>query len=79
MAPSPQCSALAAAKDAQTCIEPSSRDVLRRIATKLGKSEQHVIDICTGTQKPTNAEFNALANVLGIKSEAPHNSAHATT
>ncbi|KAJ7144912.1 hypothetical protein C8R43DRAFT_1130335 [Mycena crocata] len=71
MAPSPQCSALAAAKDRSGL---SYGD----IAAKIGKSEQHVIDICTGAQKPTTEEFNALARALGIQSQAPAISAHTT-
>ncbi|KAJ3817408.1 hypothetical protein F5880DRAFT_1604459 [Lentinula raphanica] len=50
----------------------------KQIATKVGKPEQHVIDVCTGTVKPTAAEFNALATVLGITDAPPHDSAHAT-
>jgi len=71
MAPNPQCAALAAAKD-------KSRMSYADIAGKIGKSEQHVIDICTGTQRPTADEFNALAKALGIQSQAPATSAHAT-
>jgi len=71
MAPNPQCSALAAAK---TRSNMSYAD----IANKIGQSEQHVIDICTGTQKPTTNEFNALATALGIQSQAPAIAAHAT-
>ncbi|KAJ7460863.1 hypothetical protein B0H11DRAFT_2227892 [Mycena galericulata] len=71
MAPNPQCSALAAAKDRSGL---SYGD----IAAKIGKSEQHVVDICTGAQKPTTEEFNALARALGIQSSAPAISAHAT-
>ena len=83
MAPNPQCSALAAAKERKGF---SYAD----IATKIGKSEQHVIDgtslifsqveiindllyrllpahtVCTGKVKPTDAEFNALAQALDI-------------
>ncbi|OBZ78381.1 hypothetical protein A0H81_01980 [Grifola frondosa] len=69
--PNPQCSALAAAKEKKGM---SYAD----IASKLGKSEQHVIDVCTGAATPTQDEFNALAAVLGITSAAPHNSAHST-
>jgi len=71
MAPNPQCSALSAAKD-------RSKMSYADIANKIGKSEQHVIDICTGSQRPTADEFNALARVLGIQSEAPAISAHIT-
>ncbi|KAJ7042077.1 hypothetical protein C8F04DRAFT_1078222 [Mycena alexandri] len=72
MAPNPQCSALAAAKDRSAGLSYSD------IAGKIGKSEQHVIDICTGTQRPTTEEFNALAKALGIQSQAPAISAHTT-
>ncbi|KAJ7118901.1 hypothetical protein C8R44DRAFT_624990 [Mycena epipterygia] len=71
MAPNPQCTALAAAKDRSGL---SYGD----IAGKIGKTEQHVIDICTGAQKPTTDEFNALARALGIQSAPPADSAHAT-
>ncbi|KAJ7253365.1 hypothetical protein B0H12DRAFT_1116867 [Mycena haematopus] len=72
MAPNPQCAALAAAKQKKGMSYAA-------IATEIGTSEQHVIDICTGTQKPTTAEFNALAKALGISSsQAPANSAHVT-
>jgi len=71
MPPNPQCTALAAAK---TRSGLSYGD----IAVKIGSSEQHVIDICTGTQKPTPAEFNALAGALGIQSQVPATSAHTT-
>ncbi|KAJ7885401.1 hypothetical protein B0H13DRAFT_2343273 [Mycena leptocephala] len=71
MAPNPQCTALAAAK---TKANMSYLD----IASKIGTSEQHVIDICTGAQKPTPNEFNALAQVLGIQSQAPAIAAHTT-
>jgi len=70
MAPNPQCTALAAAKDRSGL---SYGD----IAAKINKSEQHVIDICTGTQRPTTEEFDALAKALGIHSAVPANSAHA--
>lgn len=81
-APNPQCSALAAAKQRSGL---SYAD----IATKINKSEQHVIDgvclyvaidkpidalsncrvriVCTGKSKPTDTEFNALAQALGIQ------------
>jgi len=68
MDPNPQCSALAAAK-------VKSGMSYADIASRIGKGEQHVIDICTGAQKPTTDEFNALAKVLGM---LPANPAHAT-
>ncbi|KAJ4474298.1 hypothetical protein J3R30DRAFT_3707091 [Lentinula aciculospora] len=64
MAPDPQCAALNAAKT-RTGMSYS------QIAAKINKPEQHVIDVCTGTVKPTAAEFNALARVLGITDAAP--------
>ncbi|KAJ7063656.1 hypothetical protein C8F01DRAFT_1251181 [Mycena amicta] len=89
MAPNPQCSALAAAKDRSGQLAFS---VLHchpglnihslglsygAIASKIGTTEQHVIDLCTGSQRPTTAEFNSLASVLGI-ANAPATPAHAT-
>ncbi|KIY72286.1 hypothetical protein CYLTODRAFT_55878 [Cylindrobasidium torrendii FP15055 ss-10] len=71
MAPNPQCAALAAAKE-------KSGLSYAQIATKIGDTEDRVIAICTGSQKPTSSEFNNLAKALGITSEAPHDSAHAT-
>jgi len=70
MAPNPQCTALAAAKD-------RSKMSYGDIAAKIGQTEQHVVDICTGVQKPTNQEFDALARALGI-SNAPAIPAHTT-
>ncbi|EEB91297.1 hypothetical protein MPER_10368 [Moniliophthora perniciosa FA553] len=49
-----------------------------QIADKIGQSEQHVVDVCTGKSKPTQAEFNALAQALGITDQPPHDSSHAT-
>ncbi|RDB26182.1 hypothetical protein Hypma_006097 [Hypsizygus marmoreus] len=69
MAPDPQCTALAAAKD-------KSGLSYADIGAKIGKSEQHVIDICTGKAKPTTSEFDALAKALNIKSSVPHDGAH---
>ncbi|KAI0916258.1 hypothetical protein AcW1_009916 [Taiwanofungus camphoratus] len=69
MAPSPQCSALAAAKDKKGLS-------YGQIATQLNVSEQRVIDICTGAAVPTTSEFNSLASVLGIKAPVPQDSAH---
>ncbi|KAF8628302.1 hypothetical protein AX17_006005 [Amanita inopinata Kibby_2008] len=69
MAPDPQCAAVAAAKD-------RSGLSYSQIASKIGSTEQHVIDICTGTQRPSAAEFQALAVALGITTPLPHNSAH---
>ncbi|KAI0826633.1 hypothetical protein BC628DRAFT_1410230 [Trametes gibbosa] len=71
MAPNPQCAALAAAKDKKGLS-------YGQIAQAIGKSEQHVIDICTGASTPTTAEFNALAQTLGITTAPPHDAAHTT-
>lgn len=71
MAPNPQCVALANAKEKKGL---SYAD----IAAKIGKDEQHVIDVCTGKVTPTAAEFNALAVALDIKETPPHDSAHST-
>ncbi|KAF7419303.1 hypothetical protein PC9H_001890 [Pleurotus ostreatus] len=71
MAPNPQCAALAAAKEKKGYS-------YGEIASKLGKPEQHVIDVCTGKVTPTSAEFDALARVLDITASAPHDAAHAT-
>ncbi|KAK1229250.1 hypothetical protein PQX77_006745 [Marasmius sp. AFHP31] len=71
MAPDPQCAALNAAKTKKGLS-------YAQIAEKIGQTEQHVTDICTGKQKPTQAEFNALATALDITTPAPHDSAHAT-
>ncbi|KAF8962144.1 hypothetical protein BDZ97DRAFT_1826567 [Flammula alnicola] len=54
MAPNAQCAALAAAKEKKGLS-------WGQIASALGQSEQHVIDIVTGQSKPTEAEFNAIA------------------
>ncbi|KAL0958981.1 hypothetical protein HGRIS_014296 [Hohenbuehelia grisea] len=70
MAPNPQCSALAAAKDKKGLS-------YAQIANKIGQNEQHVIDVCTGKVTPTEAEFNALAQVLGIQN-VPHQGVHQT-
>ncbi|KAI0323755.1 hypothetical protein GY45DRAFT_1376092 [Cubamyces sp. BRFM 1775] len=71
MAPNPQCAALAAAMQKQGLS-------YAQVAQKIGKSEQHVIDICTGAATPTTDEFNALARALGITSAPPHDAAHST-
>ncbi|KZT70637.1 hypothetical protein DAEQUDRAFT_667449 [Daedalea quercina L-15889] len=69
MAPNPQCSALAAAKDKKGLS-------YSQIAQQIGISEQRVIDICTGAVVPTTGEFNSLASALDIKSAPPSDSAH---
>ncbi|PCH38938.1 hypothetical protein WOLCODRAFT_167714 [Wolfiporia cocos MD-104 SS10] len=70
MAPNPQCSALAAAKDKKGLS-------YSQIASQIGISEQRVVDICTGAAVATTGEFNSLATVLDIKTPPPHDSAHA--
>ncbi|EPT04830.1 hypothetical protein FOMPIDRAFT_1027575 [Fomitopsis schrenkii] len=69
MAPNPQCSALAAAKDKKGLS-------YTQIAQQIGISEQRVVDICTGAAVPTTGEFNSLASALDIKSPPPADSAH---
>ncbi|KAF8226712.1 hypothetical protein L208DRAFT_1406651 [Tricholoma matsutake] len=64
MAPDPQCSAVKAAKD-RTGL---SYEV---IAQKVGSTEQRITNICVGAEKPTPAEFTALAKALGITSPLP--------
>ncbi|KAI0746753.1 hypothetical protein C8Q80DRAFT_1271596 [Daedaleopsis nitida] len=71
MAPNPQCAALAAAKDKKGLS-------YTEIAQKIGKPEQHVVDVCTGKVTATTDEFNALARALDITSPPPHDAAHAT-
>ncbi|KIP09348.1 hypothetical protein PHLGIDRAFT_126367 [Phlebiopsis gigantea 11061_1 CR5-6] len=71
MAPNPQCAALAAAKERKGLSYAA-------IAEKIGQSEERVVQICTGADHPTPAEFNALASALDIKQSAPHDAAHAT-
>ncbi|KAF9269795.1 hypothetical protein L218DRAFT_953420 [Marasmius fiardii PR-910] len=69
MAPHPQCAAVNAAKE-KTGLSYAA------IAQKIGGTEQRVIDICTGNQKPTQAEFDALARALNITAPLPHDTAH---
>ncbi|GJE92422.1 hypothetical protein PsYK624_085760 [Phanerochaete sordida] len=71
MAPNPQCAAVAAAKE-------KSGLSYADIAGKIGQSEQHVIDVCTGKTTPTKDEFDALARALNITAPPPHDAAHAT-
>ncbi|KAL0575433.1 Nuclear pore complex nucleoporin component [Marasmius crinis-equi] len=71
MAPDPQCAALNAAKTKKGLT-------YAQIAEKIGQTEAHVTDVCTGKVKPTQAEFNALAQALDIKDSPPSDSAHAT-
>ncbi|KAI0049378.1 hypothetical protein FA95DRAFT_1557037 [Auriscalpium vulgare] len=71
MAPSPQCSALNAAISRKGI---SYKD----LATQMGTSEQHIIDVCTGSVTATSGEFNNLAKVLGISDVPPHSPSHLT-
>ncbi|KAK7049859.1 Nuclear pore complex nucleoporin component [Paramarasmius palmivorus] len=71
MAPDPQCAALNAAKTKKGWS-------YAQIADKIGQTEKHVEDVCTGKVKPTQAEFNALAQTLGITDTPPKDNAHAT-
>ncbi|KAF9562084.1 hypothetical protein CPC08DRAFT_688188 [Agrocybe pediades] len=71
MAPSPQCAALAAAKEKKGMS-------YGQIASGMGVSEQRVIDIVTGKDHPTEAEFKKIAGVLGIADTVPHTGVHAT-
>ncbi|KAG6873115.1 hypothetical protein C0995_002778 [Termitomyces sp. Mi166 len=73
MAPDPQCTAVAAAK--QKSGTPIGLSYAA-IAAKIGSTEQHVIDICTSAKQPTAAEFEALAKALGITSPLPSNTSH---
>jgi len=71
MAPNPQCVALDNAKKKKGLS-------YAQIASQIGQSEQHVIDICTGKVTPTATEFNQLAQVLDIKDAPPADKSHAT-
>ncbi|KDQ53915.1 hypothetical protein JAAARDRAFT_38886 [Jaapia argillacea MUCL 33604] len=70
MAPDPRCTALAAAQKRKGLSYSA-------IATQMGTTEQHVIDICTGASTPSQDEFNSLARILDV-SAAPHDAAHVT-
>ncbi|KIJ49201.1 hypothetical protein M422DRAFT_247001 [Sphaerobolus stellatus SS14] len=71
MAPNPQCTALANALK-------NKGYSYSQVASKVGASESHITNIFTGVTTPTQQEFNSIANVLGITSPPPHNSAHTT-
>ncbi|KAF5354319.1 hypothetical protein D9756_007060 [Leucocoprinus leucothites] len=71
MAPDPKCSAVAGALQ-------RSGLTYAALAGKVGAPEQRVIDICTGADTPTDAEFKSLASALGIVDNVPHVGAHAT-
>ncbi|PPQ66917.1 hypothetical protein CVT26_010006 [Gymnopilus dilepis] len=71
MAPDPRCTALSNVMKKQGVT-------YAQIATKIGSSEQHVIDVLTGSSRPTDAEFKSIASALGL-SDVPHTGVHATT
>ncbi|KIJ97226.1 hypothetical protein K443DRAFT_681703 [Laccaria amethystina LaAM-08-1] len=71
MSPNHQCAALAAAQ-ARTGISYA------QIAASIGSTEQQVIAICTGTQRPTESEFKAITRALGISDNVSHRGVHAT-
>ncbi|KAH7890470.1 hypothetical protein F5I97DRAFT_1922801 [Phlebopus sp. FC_14] len=90
MAQSAQCSAVSGAMQRQgttDSIEHPWCDLTRvlihtglsyaQLASKVGTSEARIQQICSGQVHPTTAEFNSLAQALGI-SNAPHDAAHAT-
>jgi len=64
MAPDPKCSAVAAALQ-------SKGYTYAQVASKIGVSEQRVIDICTGASTPSADEFKALSGALGISDPPP--------
>ncbi|KIK57332.1 hypothetical protein GYMLUDRAFT_246982 [Collybiopsis luxurians FD-317 M1] len=70
MAPDPKCSAVNAALQ-------RSGMTYGQLASRVGVSEQRVITICTGADRPTDSEFNALASALGM-ANVPHSGAHTT-
>jgi len=69
--PETQCAALAAAKQ-RTGLSYG------QIAERVNSTEQRIIDICTGTSVPTQAEFQAITRTLGIQDKAPSDAAHKT-
>ncbi|KJA21830.1 hypothetical protein HYPSUDRAFT_41709 [Hypholoma sublateritium FD-334 SS-4] len=71
MSAHPQCAALIAAKEKKGLS-------WAQVASALGQSEAHVLAVVNGTSRPTEAEFNAIAKVLGITSSVPHTGVHAT-
>ncbi|KAH6909894.1 hypothetical protein BKA70DRAFT_1561531 [Coprinopsis sp. MPI-PUGE-AT-0042] len=68
MAPDPQCSALAAAKN-------KSGLSYADIASKIGSTEARVTEICTSSQKPSTEEFEALARALNLTIPPAHEAA----
>jgi len=70
MAPAdPTCSRVASAKE-------KSGLSYAQIANKIGQSEQHVINVCTGKTTPTANEYKELADALGMTTQIPHNAKH---
>ncbi|EPQ51334.1 hypothetical protein GLOTRDRAFT_133204 [Gloeophyllum trabeum ATCC 11539] len=47
------------------------------IASKMGQSEKHVEDICSGTEVPTKQEFDQLGKTLDIM-PPPNDKVHKT-
>ncbi|KAF9223124.1 hypothetical protein BS17DRAFT_818016 [Gyrodon lividus] len=70
MAPSHECTAVASAMQRKGLS-------YAQLASQVRSTEQRVQQICTGQVHPTQAEFNSLAQVLGI-ANAPRHAAHAT-
>ncbi|KAL9709605.1 hypothetical protein Ac2012v2_007344 [Leucoagaricus gongylophorus] len=70
MAPDPKCSAV------NNALMRSGL-TYTALANKVGVSEQRVINICTGNDKPTDQEFKALAAALNL-SDVAHTGSHAT-
>ncbi|TRM58988.1 hypothetical protein BD626DRAFT_509380 [Schizophyllum amplum] len=77
MAPEPQCTALASAMHKSGERTALAWHVLRSIAAKINRTEQHVIDVCTGAVRPTMDEFNAIAMALEFQESPPHTGVHA--
>ncbi|KAF8884406.1 hypothetical protein CPB84DRAFT_1964966 [Gymnopilus junonius] len=70
MAPDPRCTALAAVMQKQGVT-------YAQLATKIGTNEKHVTDVLTGSSRPTDAEFKAIATALGL-TDVPHTGVHST-
>ncbi|KAJ3573499.1 hypothetical protein NP233_g2391 [Leucocoprinus birnbaumii] len=76
MAPDPKCTAVAGALS-------KSGLSYAQLAGRVGVSETRVTEsqflpyVCTGADKPTDAEFKSLAGALGL-SDVPHTGEHST-
>ncbi|KIK98621.1 hypothetical protein PAXRUDRAFT_823664 [Paxillus rubicundulus Ve08.2h10] len=68
MAQSHQCAAVAGAMQRKGLS-------YAQIATQIGSTEQRVQQLCKGEVHPSQAEFNGLAQVLGL-TNAPSDAAH---